>query len=511
MQRKELIKTWAALTVLYCVLVVAWGYAFAQSDNIQIFPYLLYTHDHSLYPSDYFIRSAAESFPNERSFFVLFLTPFRSFLPVAAFILQYIFSIALLYGILKIARLFFQNELHAWMVLLILFIPLYYHNLGGNELYYNEFTSENAANTFAAWGIYAWLQNRYLRFYLLVAAATLMHPLGGLQAFLIVSACIFLHGLVKKNLLTEIKRMLPGILIYLLTGGVFIFLVERRFNDIAMDPAELFRTFFVFRNAHHYIPSDFPHSDRVLLGIAYLVTPFVLFKKNRQLFYYSIIVITGCIFYTIGVEKFHNPSIAAAQWFKSTIWLEFLAVCSFVYLLTRIFSFIKPIYIFSLIAAGCIVWITEIFPGIPLIKNGIEYEFPVARKITPEEDISTKAKNLTPKDALFVQPCSFGFLKYYGERSSFIDYKALTHRKSFIRGWNERFQEVYHIDPLTSEKISYAAEAQADDNFRHLTTDDLLRLKNQDGITDIITWKECAYPFPVVAENDVYRIYEITP
>ncbi|MFI5171579.1 MAG: DUF6798 domain-containing protein [Chitinophagales bacterium] len=501
------------LSLFYVVLLIIWGYSYGKENSLQLIPYAEYLNDRSLFTKDFFIQNADKNFPNERSFFMYLLLPLGGALEWGVFILHYLCSLFLLLGLFRISFHILQNRIYAYASLIILMVPLQYHTLGLNELYGNEFISSFAAVAFAVWSIYFWLNKKVNACYLLLIFSTLMHPLAGLQTFLLISATSFIISIADKDPKGFFRKNSIPLLLYFLTAGSFIFLLNRRFNDTAIDSDSFFHIFFVFRNAHHYIPSAFVTKDLIILTPLYLITPFLIYRYNKPLFIFSVLIITGCLIYTIFVELFKSAFFAETQWFKTTYYLEFFMVVSGLLFIQRIIPGMKEVRVSKFFLGGimvcCIGWVLVIFPGIEVSKNDIAYEFPFYKKITPEIDIAMKAKDVTPKDALFIQPCSLDELKHYGQRSGYIDYKGITHSKSFIVEWSNRFREIYSIDAITSKVISFDAVKLADENYKALSEDDILKLKADKGITHMIAPVEIQLSFKPLASNSAYTIYEL--
>jgi hypothetical protein len=197
------------------------------------------------------------------------------------------------------------------------------------------------------------------------------------------------------------------------------------------------------------------------------------------------------------------------QWFKSTIWLEFFAVLAVLTVFKEYF-FSKGLrkVILPVTLVGCIFWALYIFPGIDIIRNSTKYEFPFYTKATDAINISRQAKEKTPKDALFLQPCSFSELKFYGERSSYVDFKAVTHKKSFLKEWGERFIKVYNIK-IDEGKNGFEACDAGDAYFRNLTAADISKLKEETSADYLLTYSSRKLSLPVVAQNATYIIYKL--
>lgn len=500
------------LSIISVMLMVVWGYSFGRGNSIQLIPYLQHTHDHSLFSNDFFVQYATQNLPNERSLFLLLLQPFGVNLEWPAFIFYVLCTLAMLYAMLQIAFYFLKNYALSYAAIIITFFPLLYHTLGLNEIYGGEFNSSLISDVFSLWAILFMLRNRIGWCYAALILATCMHPLSGMQTFLLISGALLFTALANKNYVIIKKQYLLPVLIYVFTAGTFIVLLQLRLHDVEWNEADFFRAFFVFRNGHHYLPTEYKHLDWLILGPLYLITPLIYFKRNKQVFVFSLLILIGCILFSIGVLILESTTIATAQWFKTTMWIEWFAVIGLLLLGQKVLQRLnKPLLQRLILPAVIIVsglYAFLVFPKIPL-KNDISYEFPFYKKITPEIDIATQAKQVTPKNALFIEPCSFDQLKYYGQRSSFVDYKALTHSKSFIKEWTTRFKAVYQIDPLTSETISFTAMREADERYRKLTTEQLTALKTQYGITHIIMYADNPLPFKKLASNDRFAIYEL--
>lgn len=504
---------WGGITGLFAAMLVIWGYTFGHENSIQLIPLALHMHDPSLYPNDFFIAHAAERFPNERSFFLFLLYPFGDALEWPVFILFSVCTLLLFRALIGIAEHITGSRTVAFATLLILIFPFNFHALGMNELFGRELSATLVSDAAAAFALWMFLQQRIRLTYGLLIFSTLMHPLAGLQMFLLITGAAVVQSLLRRDLTYIKTTLLLPIAAYCATALLFIARLQSGLDDTPWDDAAFFRHFFVFRNAHHYIPSAYPHNDWIMLTPIFLAAPFLLWKRHRDLALLSILIIVGCLVYSFGVMQLHSVTITTAQWFKSTMWLEFIGVAAVlgagVRLLQRMKSMHADRILFASALALTLFWMLVIFPTWSFWRTNTAYEFPFWLRMTPEIDISQQAMKNTPKDALFIQPAGFDELKYYSRRSGYVDYKALTHTKGFIRAWSARFNEVYKVDPGTSKDISFDAVRTADAQFRMLSAEELTRLHIMRGITHVLTFAETQLPFPVVAENSVYKIYQL--
>lgn len=501
------------LTLLVIALISIWGYTIGHGNSIQLMPYLQYEHDETLFAKDFFIQNAIQNLPNERSFFIGILQPFAANPEWPVFILFVLTTYLLLYALLQIANSFIMDYRLSYLVLCILLFPLLYHTLGLNEIYFGELNSNYVADAFSAWAIVFVLRKKIWLSYSMMILATLMHPLAGFHTFLLITGAVVLLAIFTRNNKIIFSNYLWPVLTYCCTAGVYIVYLQIRLHDAEWDDASFFQAFFVFRNAHHYIPTAFSTLDWKILTPLYLLPLFVFYKRNKLLFTITALIIIGCVVYSFIVLNYHSPAVATGQWFKTTIWLELFGVISIVLLLQMLLQISNKTHFTT---AGLIVFISGIaawtflkFPGIQKIKTDITYELPFYRKMTPELDIAIKAGAVTDKNALFITPCGIDELKYYGKRSSVVDYKALTHSKSFIKEWTIRFNDVYQINPLTSETISFAVLGEADGAYKTMQPEQVEMLKAKYGITHIIMFAEHKLPYQVIAQNNLYTVYAL--
>lgn len=511
--KQNTVYLWTGIIVLFISMLVCWGYTFGHENSIQLIPLALHAHDSSLFPHDFYVQEAAARFPNERSFFLMLLYPFGTHLEWPAFILFTISTLVLFRALIGIAEHISGSRMIGFLTLLIVIFPFNFHALGMNELFGRELSATLLSDASAAMALWMYLRERRWPTFALLIFSTLMHPLAGLHMFLLICGAEAIQACVTKTIKQTITRYLLPVLVYALTAGTFIIFLQTGLQNVDWTDAEFFRSFFVFRNAHHYIPTAYPTNDWWMLGTLFLLAPILLFRKQRRLSYFSMLIIIGCIFYSIGVLDWRSVTIATAQWFKTTMWLEFIgfaALLTFMHARMQQWRMPKPAMILKIgVVLFCVGWWLRIFPTYAFWKTEMAYEFPFYMRVTPEIDISRQIAQHTPKDALLIQPAGLDEIKYYSMRSSYIDYKALTHTKGFIREWSKRFEEVYGIAPATSEVISFAAVGVADAHLREISPEQLDHLHRTKHITHLVTFADVQLPYPVVAQNTKYIVYQL--
>lgn len=498
------------LLLMYGILLLCHGYQFGSGDMVQLDPLVLFHVHPDLYANDLYISNATASFPNERFFFLQLLYPFANHLEWASFLLHAIFSLLLLGGIRAISKRYIFDEWLRELVPLIVFIPLYGINLGSNELYYGIFHPSLVAKAIGVWAIYYWLNGRVILALAISALSTLMHPVAGLQVFtgifLAESALSFQE---KRSGLP--KRLVIGGLIWLLTAGIFILLLFFRFRDTSTTGIDFFQIFYVFRNPHHYIPGSFPVRSWYIIGGLTVLAALLYFFRERRLFWFFSVHILLLAIYSYGTIALRAESITTLQWFKATIWLEMLAVIAVIGWLEKWWSRLAPKMMYRTGVITLIIIVLAygwyVSPSYSYAHQYQPYQLPFIDYTDDAIAISRAAKEFTPEDALFIHPCHFTELKYFGERSSFVEYKALTHTKSFLKEWSERLALIYRLD-YNNSPAGYQTCRFADEQFRKWTNADLLELNRQYGITHIITYSDTQLGLPVIAANATYTLYD---
>jgi hypothetical protein len=499
----------------FYVFLLAWhGYSFGDSDHIELMSYVKWLNNNTLYPNDFYIQHIVARIPNERIVMAEVLSWAGAYLDYATFALHALSSMLLLLGVYRIAALFLKYENSIWLFFLLFFIPFYKFNLGGNDIYYSAI---NLSKVCGVWVLYFMLRERFLAMSVVGIAATLFHPMAGLQISLLAFGAYFLFILEKifiKKITTEykliIKKYWQALLLYVATAGIWIVLMFLHFKEGQLSPS-LFQEIIDFRLPHHFVPTQFGLKNYLILVPVFIVGLFYFRKKDQCLFYFFCISILGLIIYTLGICILKNYNFVSTQWFKTTIWLKLLSVlalvASFEQLLVReklSYFKLKTIYFFPILA---IFSLTMMYHPISFFKSK-DYHFPFVAYQNAEIDIALLAKATTPKDAQFLTPASCTAFKFYSERGSYIDFKAVTHSKDAFAIWYERIQEVYRVGGKNATIKGLAVTALADENYANCKENNFIEMKKK-GVTHLLCEKKQTLNFTKVAENQRFIIYQL--
>jgi hypothetical protein len=461
------------------------------------------------------VQSVAKNVPNERYVVGLLLSFFgKKNLEWAVFLLHFAFSMALFLGLFELAKRYIKQEGWIWIALLALFLPMYKFNLGGNDLYYNELLSSNMSKAVGVWAILFFLREKYLFFAGLAIVATLLHPLAGLQVFCLCFGAYTINAVFfeKKWNFESHKSFVISSLAYVSLGGSWLFLLLKNFNATKITADEFFE-FIQFRAAHHFIPSVFGQKNYVVMSVLLVFGLYFFYKKEKKVLGIFLTSIFVAILYSMATEVFHSPLFFATQWFKTTIWLKAFAVLAiFAWISER--AFLQFVTFFNFINVGKTVLLSLAVYCFFQIKNpngrfaNKTYSLPnEVYQNRSDIAIALKIKDLVPRNSVFVQPASLTSLKFFSEKSSFVDVKANVQTKDGFKNWYERVQKVYQLN-LTNRDFSKSLFVQADEKFYQLREADFLALKKE-GVTHILTKKTHQLNFLKVDENEEYVVYAI--
>ena len=494
----------------YVLILFRHGYVFGSGDQSEMLPYAKYLADNTLYSKDFYIQSIAAFVPNERFVFSKGLSFFINHLQAVTFGVHFLATIGLLLGLRKLAEKWLITEGLRWIAVLAPILILYNINLGGNELYYNSLTPSYLAQVIGIWA-FVLIFSGYVDFsYALIFLATFIHPLIGVQLWLLVAATHFISKFQDKAYETWRTIILINIG-YLLTAGFYIYKIKSSYDNGLIDNG-LFLNIIEFRAPHHYFPNYFPLKNWLILLPLFAL----YFAVAKPLLRVIIgVLLTGCIVYTFGVLVLKSPTILSTQWFSTTIWLKTFAIMT-VFGLAEGFiletkwgqKIFDNSLIFNILVMVSLISIFFMTPQYQAFKNKNYDFFPTNLSQNPEVDIALKAKALTPKNALFMIPSTLSAFRYWSERSSFIDYKATNHRQAAFAEWYSRIQQVYHIN-LDSRRNNADLPYLANLNFQNLPKGEFSLWAAHSGVTHIITYKNHVLNFPKIGENKVFVIYEI--
>ena len=503
------IKNIVIASAIWSLLILRFGYYFGTGDHVELLPYSKFLNDNSLYPFDFFIQSLHSNQPNERTIFAHLLLPFIKHIEPFIFLLHLLNTVVLLLGLYKLANKFLGNELFAWSAVFISIVVFNDKALGNVDLYTPSIQAGDVACAIIVWSINLFLEKKYIITSLLMSLATWIHVLEGLDVMILLCMLVLIM-LIRKAL--NIKTALYFYLIYFILAFPFLLMILLGKSDVAssLSNKDLFAILFEFRHPHHFLFGTFPVFNKIFF-VLLVVAALVFFRKrNEQLFQLVLIGTVLLVTYIICVDYLHIIAIANFQWYKVTQWIKFIGIVALVGLIVKGFSVNFQIPDNMQLAAAFIAiavsW-TLILSGSSPIKvpyqiGGLKYE-------QPEIDIAIKAKNTSPKDAVFIIPFSMSEFKYWSERSAYVEFKANVRNKRFVGVWYKRIGEIYGID-TTDTHIGFEKHWPADAFYHNIANSDSVLNWKRVGITNIIINSRLDNDkLNIVDSNAKYFIYKI--
>jgi len=503
------------LFAIFCwaLLLLRFGYCFGSDDQIELLPYTLFLHNPSLYPRDLFIHGLHAAVPNERTFAACLLSPFINHLEIVCLVLHFISTVILVMGLENLANRFIKSKMLVRLCILVSLIPFANVTLGSVVTYSEMFQASFLGAAIALWGIIAFIDRRFILCSAILSVATFVHLLEGLDVMIVLSIIFCLQVFYFKT--EKAKTFILFTCIYLFTAGVYLWfnLQSKQILSAAISEKEYYNILFRFRLAHHYMISSFPIAKTILFFILSIIAVAFFYKKSKSLFCISVVGVLGMLVYAFVAEKFDTVFLASFQFFKMAQWIKFFGLIAG-------FAILESFLPFKLFADdGSIAWknliapiVVALFISLPVVaaqtRNKNVYQIGDRKNDYSEVQICEAIQKKVSNAAVFVQPLMFTELKYYSQRSSFVDYKAAPRNGTGMKEWYRRLNMVYGLN-ANGNKKGFEVIAEADSFYSHLPVEKILELK-QNGVTHVLTKKE----FPLssgtlILQNNTYAVYQL--
>jgi hypothetical protein len=487
--------------VLLSVLLFAQGYVFGYGDLEEMNSIAMNMADPTLFSKDLFVQDALLMGINHRSFSA-FLISFLglSLIPWLAFLWFLFSAVLLLTGLIKLVSTTTQKPVIIFLALLATCLITYDLNLGGHDLYSNGFGGALLAEGLLAWAWYFLIRQQYIQMSLLSVAATLAHPLEGVQFFAISSALLFWLSFSKDRLPKAWWLSLP---IYVFTAGIYVLFTHLAVSEGQEDVQAHIDMAYYFRNPHHFDFLSFSKKGALLMLLLMALGLPALWKQNKLLAKACIIVVLGMLVYTIGTLGFRLHLVFNTEWFRTNIWLKLFLIMA---LVKRLDPYIPEKW--SRLKQSHAIPFLALFLISLFYPVAEDRQFPWLGTQRKSQEIALEAKNVLPIDALVLFPLSVNDFRCFSERSGYVGMKAMPVRKEGMRMWYKRVNMAFG-QHLGTGLWGFKMVPSADQFLRQLTYQELMKLK-KDGVTHLLTFAEVNYPgLRKLAFNSAYVLYEL--
>ncbi len=416
----------------YTLLILVHGYLFGSNDQMDFMPYARHLQAPELYPHDFYIGCLSDKF-NERWLMAHAIAWLPSrFWPVSFLMLHCLFTMILIKGLLQWVTHFIKDFYLPWLILFLTLILFYHRNLGGNEVYYNMFTPSLIAKAIAVWALWNAYTSNLILSSCLTVLATYIHPIVGYQIMIL---CF---------VLLPADRRFRFLLVSVAGASPYLFSLLKGLNESLSDMQ--FTHIMKLRNAHHFFPSVFGILNYILLVPLFILGMIRFYSLDRRIFYVLFFISAGCIVYSCLIVFLPKYTILS-QWFKTTIWLKFFSVLAIMHWIREKWKKLNLsiwnsvlVFVTSLTVGLFVAY--KIYRNLPLDYS--LYQLP-NRSYSKEVLFAMQVKNYSDRDAVFLVPPDYTAFKFYSERSTFVDWKAIPHHDACLITWYERIKLAYGL------------------------------------------------------------------
>lgn len=494
----------------WSLLILRFGYRYGTGDQVELLPYTLFLHDTSLYASDFFIQHLHASIPNERTVMAHLLLPFVNHLEVVCLLGQMLATVALVTGLSQLAQRFIKNPYLAWLAVLVAVIPLNDFGLGNVELYSECLQASGVATAIVVWAIHLFLNKRYAGASALMAAATFIQLLDGLDVMLVLCLILFI-ALVGRRV--SLKTFMGFTGIYALTAGIYLlFILLQKSTPAPVNAETVFSILFQFRHPHHFIFASFGKLHIVVFFALAAAALVYYYLRNKTLWQFVLISVAGVIVYACLVDGLHLVAVANFQLYKLTPWVKFLGVVAVIGIAEK--NSQLPLHFLNrqtAMGGMCLgiglTWLVVIW-GNAWLPYKVPFQLFGLKQADPLIAICRQIETATPANAVFIQPFENTELKFYGRRSSYVEFKANVRNKAFIQLWAGRLKQVYGVGTQSPQQ-GFKLQQAANDFYYHLPAAQLLMLKQQ-GVTHLLTKKDLVPAAgTLILSNNSYAVYQL--
>jgi hypothetical protein len=215
------------------------------------------------------------------------------------------------------------------------------------------------------------------------------------------------------------------------------------------------------------------------------------------------------IFFEIAILIYLSYCGLAESWFSlekradAYLWATFLILIPLSHQLPK--AKVWQPYLLASTALGLILYWSQ-HPrteDMPIWQKAISRQYSLNDMQGPLAEVARKAKALTPKDALLITAPSSSEVRYLAERAIVVDFKTFPFKGQAMKDWRQRLLDVYG---WTEKKGFDAVQWAYMPHYRVIKTEKLLEIQQKYGATHAILYKETETDFPVLFENEAYKL-----
>jgi hypothetical protein len=196
------------------------------------------------------------------------------------------------------------------------------------------------------------------------------------------------------------------------------------------------------------------------------------------------------------------PTAGATLLFLSVIAMAIMLAC----LPRRLFYLLAVIVLTVLIVLGlCHEKLSPVSEIESIIGRPIGPQITFSELSGEEIEIARLAKASTPKESVFLTPPHLGHFRLIAERAIVVDFKAFPFQNMAMLDWKKRIFDCYGVP----EAKGWEALKEMKQKYRFIDDAKLLALQSEYGFTYAVLYRDMETKFPIVAENDEFKIVAV--
>jgi len=466
--------------------MLRYGYAFGISDQDEFLPLVARILDKDLFLVDWFVSMQFEGFSIRWPMAMLVALP-STFLPVwsVVFLLHVGTTFISATAVARLTHRIFHSRWATLVATVAVMTVTTRWNPGGNDILHGMLVPSSVAWCLILTAIDRMHGQRFLAAGVLLAAATLFHPLLGMQAGGLMLLVVLTWGEIATR--ERIRLALPFLLVLLPIVALLA--------SVGTASAEATTILTTIRAPHHYLPGTFPVSSWLLFGA--LLAPAAVFLTGdrstsdrftsqtghglipavtrwdrsfliRMLFIPSIVLIASLFLTSWPLEW--PLAIRLQPWAASPL-VRVLATLTLAGFVTTRFHarWFRPaqegrsgVFLDGVLpVAGVMVLLVSLY-----INQGS-----IQGASNPDRDLHRWAQENSASDAIFVIPPSMTGFQYGSNRAQYVSFKSFPFAAEPTLEWWNRLQQVAPIEQV--EPGGTALLARLDSSYAHMRLADL--------------------------------------
>lgn len=440
--KENLISVGFALTA-----ILLFGYQFNNGDQEEFLPYVYKLLNPQLYPGDMLVDFQIHHL-NIRYISAYFLAGGGYLIGLQNWLFIVHFSCLFFINKFLTAMAVRRSPWNLAAILPSFFLIVFYSvPVGGNTLYDIQFTPTMPALALGCFALERFDTKKYSLAMFLCGIASCFQLLIGLHLMILMLAVLFIDF---RSLPISAKVKLPLVYIVAASPMLLPILYRQFYLPVTYDKDLYFDILFIFRNGHHYSPLLFPLKS-YLKGFLFIILMIFVFlrqtrEKNGKAPQFLVMVLIGCVVYSIGFEMLRIEAVAKTQWFKATIWMVLYSIPVIsAFVSDRIRWNIETDIRKLMLVYAILILVLFNSEFIPTDQNRARYRLGNYKK----DDLQLLhqwIKNNLPDSAVVLSFPSDDALRCETQRSSPVTYKAIVHEPEFMMEWYKRIQKFYGLD-----------------------------------------------------------------